>query len=574
MAEPGAAPGVTRPLSSAMIAILSMAAQYFFLYTVMAMLRTAQALGAVDSSKVTPTMIAATATVNFVPMISIAILAVRVRAVFLTTTPQNGGRPDDFDMPPQYAKYGFSMCSFSILTQLALILLYPVITGKSIDPRKDIDSDGNLLQEPEQGSVVGSIIKAVRNVAFLALYAGQTMICYCLLTMEAPDAIVKANAWSGQPPLPASVHAVIQLIILYFLVYLVIAVVREYFPSKRVLLGVMNLCAWSVTMAPMLSVLFMGARLRELQIRGSGTAGDDYAMASWAQICFHLCWASLYVQCLLIVAVVFLKGDVEQGDFYGDVRFIMTNLTVFMWLHVVRWVAQLALYGGLLGVVYGIVSMEHPLGPDHTPKLSPAMECTLSLTAQFFFVYVGIFVVASLRQFLNSSFTLTMQTFSAAQAVVMFCPMLCVLFMGARSRALEITGQKGAPQGWVQQCMEAATYATLFQLILCMFLPCVMGREVESDQDGNIKADKASVGKFGFIVLESLRYMCMIAMYGGALGVVCGMFLMNIENCNGEGMLPLLGHVIPRLTSPLTAKVEMPGLPELPIAAAAPAPAI
>ena len=41
--------------------------------------------------------------------------------------------------------------------------------------------------------------------------------------------------------------------------------------------------------------------------------------------------------------------------------------------------------------------------------------------------------------------------------------MLSVLFIGLRMRALQITSQKGAPQGWAQQGMFLCTYSLMAQ---------------------------------------------------------------------------------------------------------------
>jgi hypothetical protein len=43
----------------------------------------------------------------------------------------------------------------------------------------------------------------------------------------------------------------------------------------------------------------------------------------------------------------------------------------------------------------------------------------------------------------------------------MFCPMLAVLFVGLRMRALQITNGKGQPQGYAQDCMALATWAVI-----------------------------------------------------------------------------------------------------------------
>ena len=55
-------------------------------------------------------------------------------------------------------------------------------------------------------------------------------------------------------------------------------------------------------------------------------------------------------------------------------------------------------------------------------------------------------------------------TLDSARATVQFCPMMSILFVGLRMRALQITDQKGAPQGWAQQGMFLSTYAIMVQV--------------------------------------------------------------------------------------------------------------
>ena len=62
--------------------------------------------------------------------------------------------------------------------------------------------------------------------------------------------------------------------------------------------------------------------------------------------------------------------------------------------------------------------------------------------------------------FLNIAVT----TLDSARATVQFCPMMSILFVGLRMRALQITDQKGAPQGWAQQGMFLSTYAIMVQV--------------------------------------------------------------------------------------------------------------
>ena len=60
-------------------------------------------------------------------------------------------------------------------------------------------------------------------------------------------------------------------------------------------------------------------------------------------------------------------------------------------------------------------------------------------------------------------------TLDSAKMTVQFCPMMSILFVGLRMRALQITDQKGAPQGWAQQGMFLSTYAIMVQVSFFSF---------------------------------------------------------------------------------------------------------
>merc|ERR1719321_1512277 len=99
----------------------------------------------------------------------------------------------------------------------------------------------------------------------------------------------------------------------------------------------------------------------------------------------------------------------------------------------------------------------------------------------------------------------------AARATVMFAPMLAILFVATRMRALQMTDNKGAPQAWAQDGMFMSTWATLIALTMCLVVGLFM--KVEVDGDGNV------VNKFESLWIAvpiiAIRYMCMLLMYGG-----------------------------------------------------------
>merc|ERR1719478_1159999 len=132
-----------------------------------------------------------------------------------------------------------------------------------------------------------------------------------------------------------------------------------------------------------------------------------------------------------------------------------------------------------------------------------------------------------------------MQTMENAKGTVQFCPMLAILFVGARMRALHLTDNRGAPQGWVQDGMYMSTWAIAISFMSCLFTGLIMD-EVKTDEDGNV-INKFSSPAAGFAMV-AVRYLSMFLLYGGILTVIYGLFVMTPETANGRGSLPGVGQ--------------------------------
>merc|ERR1719171_463219 len=96
---------------------------------------------------------------------------------------------------------------------------------------------------------------------------------------------------------------------------------------------------------------------------------------------------------------------------------------------------------------------------------------------------------------------------TCAQKTVFFAPMLSVLFIGLRLRALQITQQKGAPQGWAQQGMFLCTYSLMAQVFLVLVLPCFTGGAPKMDADGNAVAEGSGILAS---VVVAVRYLAFL----------------------------------------------------------------
>ena len=127
-------------------------------------------------------------------------------------------------------------------------------------------------------------------------------------------------------------------------------------------------------------------------------------------------------------------------------------------LTICRYILLLSSYLGFAAVVVTIFTLEHPRGAQYTPPISPTVQCVMNLTFQFFFIYLMVWACISLREWTGMEWPLLTNTMESAMGTVAFCPMLAILFVGTRMRALQMTNNKGAPQGWAQDGMYLATW--------------------------------------------------------------------------------------------------------------------
>merc|ERR550514_1934992 len=109
----------------------------------------------------------------------------------------------------------------------------------------------------------------------------------------------------------------------------------------------------------------------------------------------------------------------------------------------------------------------------------------MNLTIQYFFVVLMLFITQTYSEISRQSLPAVTRTLEAAEATVKFCPMLAVLFVGTRMRALQLSQQKGSPQCWAQDGMFLSSYSVLLQLLMCLLLGAVYRNSMEMDEDGN-----------------------------------------------------------------------------------------
>merc|ERR1719160_69551 len=170
------------------------------------------------------------------------------------------------------------------------------------------------------------------------------------------------------------------------------------------------------------------------------------------------------------------------------------------------------------------------------PKVAPTLQCVISLTVQYFVLYTALALCRTICQFTGGGqgggIFAIMKIIEVGCTTVTYAPMLSVLFLGARMRAIQLTQGETEkyklPQPWVQSAMYICTYAVLCQVILVLIVPIFTGEmNVKCDSDGNLDMSQTKVGGLPAMILSALRWIAMLMLYGGMAAVSVGVFVME-----------------------------------------------
>jgi len=520
----------TKGVTTAMQCVVSLTIQFMIIYTALAICRmAADSFGLkYDNVPVQKILQTATLTVAFAPMLAILFLAYRMRVNQLT---KNKGDP------PEWAQVCMYFCTYSVLLMTLVVCVIPLFTGETIgvDPKTGQIPDD---VEPFKSQACAIAFTALKYIILLMLYVGALGVVYGIITFEPPKGM-----WpEGKKfPVAPAVQCTMILSCQFFIVYGGIQIARSWtqftgiapnFTSK-VENAFMTATA-SMNFAPMLAVLFIGARMRALNM--DPVNGNPQ---KWAQNCFFMCTYALLAQTCFSVAVpLVLQGEAKVGKCEGDMEYTVENKLFGTVLAIGRYVMMICLYIGAGCVIYSIFTIEHPKGPEYTIPISPTIQCVINLTFQFFFVYIWIWAAITVKEFTGFEWALLTQTMENCKGVVFFCPMLAILFVGTRLRALMLTNWRGSPQGWCQDGMYMATWSLLIQFVMVLVTPCATGVPAQVDEDGNIKWEPEN--KILFYCVVAIRILGFLLLYAGIITVIVGVYTMTPQTANGRGALPLV----------------------------------
>jgi len=537
-------------VSPAVQCVMILAWQFFIVYTVLALLRTVNQLSQsrFPSCLRAQEMVAMLCPyVMFAPMLSVLFLATRMRAIQLTE-----GDTEKYGLPQWWVQSAMYAATYGVMFQAVLQLLNFILNYR-------IEADGSIVPIVSENRPKKVLFALAKYVFMACIYGGFTAVCIGTIFMPVP------KEW-GQtaPPVSAALRCTMMLTTTFFMIYLGLSVFRtaeELRPSLTNEISVfvkVQLLFWrarhAVNLAPMLCILFIVVRMRALQIDPKN--GNP---PWWAQAGMYLCAGAMVFQVTasILLPLIDRNAYILPGPVQGQIILVMSIKPLKILGHLIRYIPLLCMYGGASAVVASIFVMKAPKG-EVTPDISATTSCIIALTTLYFVVFTAVYVAQTVLECLRESSRAkrVVTVLDAGQRTVMFAPMLCVLFIAARMRALQLTRTvdgkipaSAGPQTWVQEGMYFATGAIFLQVFLAYITTAILGAgfaptgddmsELRDDQhaprsttdDPQSKSDKRSISPNWAVAaaLDIFKYLCLFAMYGGAVSCMVGIVVMTPE---------------------------------------------
>lgn len=507
-------PKSKRTLSVGMDCILGLTILYFFVLLLLFMAQGINKITTLAAASLENCMLAVQKMIFFIPMLCVLFLAVRLRAVQLTN-----GHTEEYNVPQVWVNWAMVLASDAIFIQSIIALVYYGAYGQDV-----------LLAREANLPAVKQILKGTRQVAVCVLYGGFLLVCLGIILMRGPEETQYVSA---------AVFCSMFLSVMYFAVHFVLGLMAAADEiggaGKRYgwLAGKLHLmkdAASTVDMAPILCILFMAVRLRALQL--GRPYGDPQ---SWAKAFFFVSTLSMFGQvCVTALANFVLQGGggspltiaPKEGDYTHLEMLSAKNKTV----QVVSSILSFLMYMGVWMSLLALLMMSRTDGGPN-PYLPPSLHCVFGLVIFYIFVYGtshmithgAVYGVIDIARPMTKKIVEFLE--KRAKEVAEICPMLCILWVSALLRALQLTHNQGAPQMWAQLFMYIGSWSVVL-MTLARTEMLISGYELQQKY--------STVINMWLRVLETV-FLCLI--FVSVVVVITAVATMTTENADGVGSM-------------------------------------
>jgi len=503
-------PKPTPPISPAIANVISFTVQYLAVYFLLHAVKSYSQLQLAGRRTSYDRLLDQLArTVQFCPMLAILYIGIRLRAVTM----------DPLGAPPLYLQHWMNICAVAVIVDLVLVIFIHFSIGN------------------ESNAGMASWVLTMLKFGILGiLYAGLAFMIIGFLGMQAPEGgVTPSEPVPGQipvivpptttstttvppippvgeetnelpegvtdsseleeedttPPLPPALMCLISLTIQYFAIYFCLNVVMMWnklmrggfkTPLEKILDEVKETCKF----CPILAVLFIGARMRALELDPEG------APQKWAQNLMEIATNCVLAQTVLQLFLPFFTGKWNAKlDTDGNVasRSSKTGTVGFL-ISFARYVMLIGLYISIIGVCWSVMTIRAPKGKTSFP-VSPAMVNVMILVCLFVIMYFLLSAVKTYTEIfmdVNVQSTVVERVLTASLPALEYIPMVCVLFVGCRMRALQVH-PSGRPQKWAQDMMCFTSYGIIALTVVSLIIP-FFTYELEDDEEIPLVAEE------------------------------------------------------------------------------------
>lgn len=265
--------------------------------------------------------------------------------------------------------------------------------------------------------------------------------------------------------------------------------------------------------APMIAVLFLVARMRAINHNP-----PNGMPPLWAQVVFVVTTVALAME-ILGAMIVGYTGR-ESSGYYGEKSYSSSRkLALFQ-----HGFAILSAIGVMLTFV--AINLQESKQTGQPAPIAPAVKCVLNLNFIYFLVMTLQTAVVFRKDVLQQDMPMLQDILNSACIALGITPLLCILFIATRMRALQITQQMGSPPAWAQDAMFICTFATTLQVVCCLALPMFTGMS-RVDGDGNPMFDMKPL--IGAYVVTLIKFIALLCLHGGIIAICIAVLIMTPE---------------------------------------------
>jgi len=511
------------PMSPSMQCILVSTVQVFVIYLLLQFCQTVNQISPGSAKGLEGALQSSRKSVDILPMLCCLYVGTRMRA----------GEINPTGSPPVWAQTFMYIATCSAATATVLDIL------------------GSTSQ------FIARMTSLLQFFVLLTIYVSiLALICSNFLMTAGGGSLVCPDCPSYTPGLAPALKATILMTLLFFTFNGMLSVTANYNRLKwKGIKGPIQISLETtqdtMKFCPMLAILFLGARMRALQLqataRGPGNRAANVNPQPWAQDAFYTCIFAVFGQLLAKVVVdsptaKFEAGaesraerrrasggfeDMNEGKFQASggafaAKFLEIVCMVFM-------------FAGLITIVTSVYLIEIPAFLEmKTPPVSPAMHCAMNLTLLYFAIHMMVTLVRMYRDLIAKGQEINMEhVLNGALPTLAIIPVLCILFIAARVRCLELDPVNGSPEKWTQDLMYVCVTFSVVNTFLAM--ACVLvshnlrDPDLPTPRDDNYDADNhlaskqpKATGNVGAIVwiMNALTYISVIVVYSSAIGII------------------------------------------------------